>query len=228
MTTRSTAHAHNDNCIASVPIFKSLTEEEMLEVAEITHARKLSRGEVVYRLGDLVNKLFVLHKGTVRISRINSSGKEQVIRVVGPGEFIGELSLFSDVPSTDNAVVTSPVTMCVIDGHDLKTIMARHTSIAFKIMDVLSRRLEQAETLIETISLDSVEKRLAHALLGLADEDGLVTLQMKRGDFASQLGMSQETLSRKLGAFEDNELITQVSSRRIQLRDRERIENLVL
>lgn len=51
--------------------------------------------------------------------------------------------------------------MCVIDGSKLKELMAKYPSIAFKVMDVLSRRLDTAQTLLEVISLNSVEQRLA-------------------------------------------------------------------
>ena len=52
--------------------------------------------------GDQAGKLYVLHTGRVKIYRLNANGKEQVIRVVGPGEFMGELSLLSSMPLTDN------------------------------------------------------------------------------------------------------------------------------
>lgn len=124
------------NCIKSVPIFKELTHDEMLEVAHITSAKTFEKGELVYMAGDKAGTLFVLHTGRVKISRLNANGKEQVIRVIGPGEFMGELTLFSSVPLADNAEVLETSTMCVIEGEKLKTLMAKYTSIAFKAMDI--------------------------------------------------------------------------------------------
>ena len=104
--------------------------------------------------------------------------------------------------------------MCIIEGQKLKELMAKYTSIAFKIMDELSNRLEKAEKLIETISLNSVEQRIAQALLSMADKDNLVTLNMRKGDFASQMGMSQETLSRKLTSLQDDGIIRLIGHRK--------------
>ena len=85
-------HSNNHiTCIETVPIFRSITYEEMLEIAAITEARSYEKGEMVYTAGDPGGKLYVIHAGRVRITRISASGKEQVIRILGPGEFMGEL-----------------------------------------------------------------------------------------------------------------------------------------
>lgn len=209
------------SCIERVPIFNSLTREEMQEIAAITTAKTFKKGDLVYMAGDQAGKLYVLHTGRVKISRINANGKEQVIRVVGPGEFMGELSLFSALPMTDNGEALENCTMCLIEGAKLKELMKKYPSIAFKIMAELSQRLEKAEHLIETINLNTVEQRIARSLLTLSAGKREVVLEMTKGDFASQLGMSQETLSRKLSAFQERGLIAQEGHRVIQIIDRE-------
>lgn len=218
---------NNTNCIKSVPIFSSLTDEEMLEIAHITKAKTFEKGEMVYTAGDKGGTLFVLHTGKVKITRISGGGKEQVIRVIGPGEFMGELSLLSSLPLTDNAQVLETSTMCIIEGTRLKELMAKYSSIAFKIMDELSRRLEKTENLLESVNLYTVEQRLALALLDMSDEKNEIVLGMTKGDFASQLGMSQETLSRKLAAFQDEGLIELVGQRKIKLRNRMGLEAIL-
>lgn len=214
------------NCIECVPIFANLSQQEMLEIANITTAQTFEKGDMVYMAGDKGSTLYVLHTGRVKISRLSISGKEQVIRVIGPGDFMGELSLFGSVPLTDNAEVLETSTMCVIDGAKLKELMAKYTSIAFKVMDDLSKRLEKAENLIEAISLNSVEQRLAQALLTLADGKNEVILNMTKGDFASQMGMSQETLSRKLTVFQAEGLIELKGHKKIILLSRTGLEEI--
>lgn len=209
------------NCIERVPIFSNLTKEEMQEIAAITTAKTFKKGDLVYMAGDQAGKLYVLHTGRVKISRFNASGKEQVIRVVGPGEFMGELSLFNSLPMTDNGEALEDCTMCLIEGAKLKELMKKYPSIAFKIMEELSQRLEKAEHLIETLNLNTVEQRLARSLLSITSGKREVVLEMTKGDFASQLGMSQETLSRKLSAFQERGLIVLKGQRGIEILDRE-------
>jgi len=209
--------SESKNCIKRVPIFSNLTAEEMLEVAKITTDRTYRKGEMIYIAGDKGEKLYVIHKGKVKITRISDSGKEQVIRILGPGEFLGELSLFSSEPMTDNAEVLEKTTVCIISSEKIKELMIRYPSIAFKVMEELSRRLARAEELLENISLHGVEKRLADALLDMAGDGDEIVLKISKKDFASHMGMSQETLSRKLSVFQEMGLIKLIGQRRIVL-----------
>ena len=214
------------NCIEIVPIFSNLTYEEMMEVARITREKVFEKGEMLYMAGDKGEKLYVIHSGKVKITRFTDTGKEQVIRVLGPGDFMGELSLFSPLALTDNGEALTKTVACMIDGKKLKELMKKYPSIAFKVMEELSQRLEKAEDLIENISLHGVERRIALTLINMANEKGEVSLKMSKKDFASHLGMSQETLSRKLTAFQDMGFIKLIGHRRIILLDIDALEEI--
>ena len=121
-----------------------------------------------------------MHTGRVKIFRLSANGKEQVLRLVEPGGFFGELSLLSSLPLTDNAQAIEAATMCILQGDRLKELMVKYPSIAFKVMDDLSRRLERAENRIEEISLSSVNTRIARALLELSEGGKEIVLPMTR------------------------------------------------
>lgn len=209
-------------CIDRVPIFTNLSHEEKMEIMEIASSRSFEKDETIYRVGDEGGTLFVLYTGKAKLFRLNVNGKEQVLRLVEPGDFIGELSLFSSLPLTDNAQALEATTMCVLQGERLKRLMAKYPSIAFKVMDELSRRLEKAENRIEEISLSSVTERVIGALLELSEGKQEILLPMAKGDLASQLGMTQETLSRKLGTLQEEGLILLKGHRKIVIKSRDR------
>ena len=214
------------SCIEIVPIFSNLTYDEMMEVARITRERVYEKGQMIYMAGDKGEKLYVIHSGKVKITRITDSGKEQVIRVLGPGEFMGELSLFSSLPLTDNGEALTKTRECVIDGQKLKDLMKRFPAIALKVIEELSKRLEKSESLIENISLYGVEKRIAQALINMAEGKNEIVLKMSKRDLASYLGMSQETLNRKLTAFQDMGIIKLIGHRRIIILDMEALKEI--
>ena len=216
------------NCIEHVPIFADLSREEKMEIIEIASSRSFLKGEAIYRAGDEGGTLFVLHTGRAKLFRLNANGREQVLQLVQPGEFIGELSLFSSLPLTDNAEALEPTTMCVLQGQRLKELMVKYPSIAFKVLDELSRRLEKAENRIEDISLSSVTKRVAAALLELSQGKQEFLLPMSKGDLASQLGMTQETLSRKLTELQEDGLIILKGHRKIIVKGKPELEEISL
>ncbi|HBN96613.1 MAG TPA: Crp/Fnr family transcriptional regulator [Firmicutes bacterium] len=214
------------NCITLVPIFHSLTEEEMLEVAQITRRVVVQKGEEIYAMDDEVDSLFVIHSGRVKIYRLSDTGKEQVIRILRSGDFLGELTLFNHSPMGDYAEALEESSMCVIDGDALKELMGKYPSIAFRILEELSKRLETAERLLEDISLHSVERRLAQALLDLSMGDVEIELEMSKRDWASQIGMTGETLSRKLTSFQELGFIEQIGQRRILIKNRDGLKGV--
>lgn len=221
-------HGHGPyDCIDIVPIFHHLSEEEMSEIASITFEREYRKGETVYRVGDKRGELYVLHTGLVKVYRLSPDGREQVLRTVGPGDFLGELSLFSMNTQTDSAVALETSRMCVIAWDRLRSLMQRIPSIAFKVMEELSSRLEQTETLLERTNLNSVEQRLASYLLEQSQGRVQFTLGLSKGDLASLLGMTFETLSRKLSSFQQEGVIELEGRRNVRILDREALGDIV-
>ena len=188
-------------------------------MAMITTARTFSKGEIIYHSGDTEKKMYVIHIGRVKITKTSESGKEQIIRIVGQGDFLGELSLFVQAPLNNTAEALETTRVCVIDGTKLKEMIARNPGIAAKIMEELSRRLQKAENLIESIGLQDVEQRVASMLLEMSEGKTEIHLQISKKDLAAHIGISQETLSRKLSQLEEQGLIEQTGQRKILILD---------
>ena len=206
--------------MAKVPIFSSLSPEEMATIAEIITDKEYKKGESIYLSGDTGKRLYVINQGKVKIFRISEAGKEQIIRILYPGDFMGELSLFAHSPVNSSAEALEPTMVCVIDGDKLSQIMKEVPSIAIKIIEELSKRLLNAENLIESLGLHDVEQRVADTLLKMAEDQDEITLTITKKDLAAHMGMSQETLSRKLTQFQDMGWIKQVGRKTIQILDR--------
>lgn len=214
------------SCIENVPIFSSLTKEEMLDVSMTATHRKYNKGETIYLEGELSEKLFVINIGKVKISKLSEDGKEQIIRILQVGDFMGELSLFTNSTLKNNAEAIEGTTMCIIDSEKINDLIEKRPSIALKIMKELSMRLEKTESLIESLGLRDVEQRAADILLRMADENNVINLSVSKKDLAAHIGMSQETLSRKLTNFQEKGLIRQEGQRKIIILNREALEDI--
>ncbi len=213
-------------CIEKVPIFSGLSKEEIDEIKKITRAKEFKKGELIFLAGDELDNLYVINKGMVKISRTSDQGKEQIIRVLGQGDFIGELSLFTHSRSKSNAEALADTAICIIEGKKLKEIIYQHPNISIKILEELSERMQNAENLIEQLGIYDVEQRVADMLLKMANGNNRVTLSMSKKDLAAHIGTSQETLSRKLSYFQSKGWIQLIGQRKIDILDRDSLARL--
>jgi CRP/FNR family transcriptional regulator, anaerobic regulatory protein len=213
----------NKICVSKVPIFNDLSLLEMHEVAKVTVQKRFHKKDFIFRAEELSEHLFIIHKGSVKIYRLSDSGKEQIIRILEPGDFAGELSLFTQNDTTCYAEALEETEICMIYQKDIYDLILRHPTISLKILKELSNRLNQTERLIEEVNVQDVEKRTATYLINLASKEAAdfstepikVTLPMSKKDLASFIGTSRETLSRKLSAFQHKGWINQSGQRNI-------------
>lgn len=217
---------HHENCIKKVPIFSNLTMEEMVEVSLTTTQREYKKGETIYSEGEPSENLFVINNGKVKISKLSEEGKEQIIRILYEGDFMGELSLFTQSPFMNNAEALETTLVCIVNGKKINELIEKYPSVSLKIMKELSSRLEETERLIESIGLGSVEQRVAEILLKMSDDDNAVNLSISKRDLAAHIGMSQETLSRKLSNFQEEGWIKQEGQRKIKILNRMSLEDI--
>jgi len=214
------------SCLENVPIFSSLSREEMTEVSMTAAHREYKKGEAVYLEDEYSEKLFVINKGKVKISKLSEEGKEQIIRILKEGDFMGELTLFTHSPMKNNAEALEDTILCIIDGEKITGLIEKRPAIALKIMKELSMRLEKTENLIESLGLRDVEQRVADILLEMADDNNIAELSISKKDLAAHIGVSQETLSRKLSGFQDKGFIRQEGQRKIIILNREALESI--
>lgn len=213
-----------DLCVSRVPIFKTLTYLEQLDISNLAKSKKFLKGSYLFNQGDLIDSLYIINKGKIKIMRYSLNGDEQVIRVLKDGDFLGEKSLFKNSYADNFAIFLEDTSLCTISSSDLKKALIGKEAISFKIIEELSDRLYQAENTIENINLYSVTKRIADSLLKF--KTNKIILPMSKSDYASSLGMSKETLSRKLSEFQNNKIIKLNGQREIIILSKDKLEEL--
>lgn len=223
-------HETGTPCVARVPIFASLSLEEQRGVARLARPTTVAKDDQLYRPGEDVAVLLVVHTGRIKISRLRSEGHEQIVRVLGPGDFIGE-SAFLDGTRPDHfAVALEPGRLCVLSHPDLGRLVGDHPGIGLAMLRTLSRRLEETEARLAAVISGDVTSRLADYLMSLPVHrvDGVpeVELPMAKKDVASMLDTTPESLSRQLRRLSDSGVIEQRRGRRIRLTDLARLTAL--
>lgn len=217
------------SCVSLVPIFKTLAEPALRNVAQFATPRHLERGEALYRQGESVAQLFVMHEGEAKLTHLRADGQEQIVRTVGPGEVVGEHAFLTGARPDHTVTALDAMQVCVFDHRDLGRLTATHPQIATEMLRAMSQRLVDTEAHLTTLTLTDVTTRLANYLLNLParrEANGLVvSLPMSKREVASYLGTTPESMSRALTRLEQDQMIA-VLGRRIALLDPDGLDDM--
>lgn len=201
-----------------VPIFNHLEVQQMAEILEITHSVSFKKREILYQAGDQSDSLYIVNKGKVKNYGLTDSGKEQLVRILNPGDFTGEYALFNDSIHESYAEAILDTSVCMIKRSDLQTLLTKYPSISMNILKAFSNRLEQSEKQTTLFATEKIETRIALFLTQCLEEaSNEVTLPMSKRDLASYLGTTPETLSRRLTQLEQRGLIKRKSNKIIEI-----------
>lgn len=210
------AHAEQsgDLCVSRVPLFQGLTHAQQVEVAGFARPVHLGATDQIYAAGSDMSQLMVVHTGQVKIFRTTAAGNEQVVRVLGPGDFIGESAFLTGARPDHSAEALVETQLCVFRHADLGRLVEKHPSIGLRMLQGVSRRLDDTEARLASVMFGSVGSRLADYLLSLpatpgADGSLKVILPLAKKDIASLLSTTPESLSRQLRRLTDADVISQ-------------------
>nr|WP_042178709.1 Crp/Fnr family transcriptional regulator [Kibdelosporangium sp. MJ126-NF4]CEL13356.1 cAMP-binding proteins-catabolite gene activator and regulatory subunit of cAMP-dependent protein kinases [Kibdelosporangium sp. MJ126-NF4]CTQ99046.1 cAMP-binding proteins-catabolite gene activator and regulatory subunit of cAMP-dependent protein kinases [Kibdelosporangium sp. MJ126-NF4] len=175
---------------------------------------RLARGEVVFRMGDPGDSMFLVVHGRVRIGRPGDAGKENLLTLLGPGDLFGELTLFDPAPRKATATAVSTVDLLALTASTMRTWLASEPDAAWHLMRFLARRVRRTNDVVETLLFSDVSRRVARAVLELADRFGRRTPDGVRVDhgltqqeLAHYVGASRESVNRALAEFAARSLV---------------------
>jgi CRP/FNR family transcriptional regulator len=217
-----------DSCVSRVPVFASLPAQDQQRVERLARPTHLKAGEAAYRADDDLSQLMVLHSGRLKIFRLSADGSEQLIRVLGPGDFTGETSVFTGQRPDDFATALGESELCVFRHDDLEGLIRTYPEIGLRLLARVSARLSETENRLNSLTSRDVERRLADYLLGISVDwlGGVaqVTLPVAKKDVASLLDTTPESLSRALKSLAGQGLIVIGAGRTVSITQSDRLQ----
>lgn len=212
---------HPHNCIDRLELFNTLTSEQRQLVFKLIEHRHYSAGQIIYSPGESAGSIHIISRGKVRIYRLSESGREQLIRLLLPGEFTGELALFKEGIYEAYAESLEDTKICMIHHDDFKNLLKSYPAISVKMLSVLAKRLSISEQQSTWMSTETSKERLVNFLTRSAtlNKQGemVVYLPMPKKDLASYLGTTPETLSRQFTILKKDGVITQSSKNYVKI-----------
>ncbi len=208
-----------------------LTEDERAVLASAGRTRLLKRGELLFAAGDEDTACATLVSGALKVVAYDVDGNEQILALIHPSGFIGEM--FAPFAKHDVVALTQSQ-LCTFAKKDMERAVLDHPALAVALFRRSQEDLHSARSMLELTARASAEVRLAaliHDFAQAASDSpchpaSQFDLPLTRGEMANMLGLTIETVSRKLGELEDMGAIRRNGKRGIELLDPALLQSL--
>lgn len=213
----------NLDLIRRVPLFSMLTNDQAQSIADGVVKRRLRRGEIIVEQGKKSNALFILLTGRARVLTSDARGREVILAVLQPGDYLGEMSLIDNEPHSATVRAEVQTDVLVLGRPEFARCLPDNSSLSYAILRGLVARLRQADRQIESLALLDVYGRVARALLDMADVQGeqrIIRNKVSRQDLAKVVGASREMVSRVMKDLEERGYIETQDTGAVVLKER--------
>jgi len=219
--------------LKKVPIFSGLSDSDLELLLGISRERLYPKDSIIFQKDDVGNFFFLICSGRVKVVIETEEGKEAILSILYPTEFFGEMSLLDGEPRSATIVALEDTRVLLIQRDDFMKLLQKYPDISLKILKALSLRLRKANRQIETLMFFDAPGRIARVLLEIVLDKGVKTdkgividLDFTRQELGSLIGVSRETATRTLKAFEDEGIIT-VEKNHIIVHSIEKLKNRI-
>ena len=193
--------------LSETDLFQDLDQRDLERLERSTAMTTCPRGTVFYTPGETGEVLFILKTGRVNLYRMTTEGKKLVTATVEPGTVFGEMSLIGQGMLDSFAEAAEDCTICVMSRTDIEQRLLReHPAVAIRLLELLARRLDEAEAHLAEVAYKSVPARIATTLLRLSRENDR-PVRLSHQDIADMVGTYRETATRILNEMRSDGLI---------------------
>jgi len=211
--------------LKTLPYFAGLDEAALGSIRRYVFEKKAERGETIFFEGDSSDVLFFVFAGVVKVFKTSADGKEQIFRIIRPGESFNDVPVLSGGVNLVSAEAMGTVVLNGIKKKDLETIIKERPHIALNVIQVLSRRVQELVALVEDFSFRHVTSRVAKMLLEYADRKAGDGPRLTQQEMAAMIGTAREMVGRSLKNLESAGTI-RMERNRIVIADPEALKEL--
>lgn len=146
----------SEEVVRTVPLFADLDEETFRVVRGHMVTTNVRRGEILFRENEPGDRFWVITAGKVKLGHTAPDGRESLLAVLGPGEIVGELSVYDPGPRTATATVLAPSTFLELEHSQFVRLLDSHPALAHQLLRSLAQRLRKTNTALADLVFSDV------------------------------------------------------------------------
>lgn len=217
--------------LSVMPLFSDLSEAERARLASGCQLKRLTRGNMIFRTGDVCDAFYVVILGQVKLYVSAPNGQEKVIEIIGPGHSFAEAMVFLEVPYFVNGQSLTDTLLVRVSKATVFSEIEHDPRFALRMLAGISRRLHGLVQDVEGYALHSGIQRLIGYLLRDVQDTGAAILQavtvslpVSKATIASRLSLTPEYFSRVMHELEAEGLIA-IDKRDVRILDVQALAN---
>lgn len=214
----------NLELLRRVPLFTALTASQAANIADAIVKKRFKRSEMIVEQGKKSDALYIILTGRARVMSTDARGREVILAMLQPGDYIGEMSLIDDEPHSATVRTEVQTDVLMLGREAFSGCLPVNSSMAYNIMRGLVQRLRHADRKIESLALMDVYGRVARSLLEVAVDDGAGNLvvrdKISRQYLAKLVGASREMVSRVMKDLEERGFVSTLADGSMIVKER--------
>jgi CRP/FNR family transcriptional regulator len=195
--------AINQDTIKGMPYFSGLSESVLASVSRHFFEKKAVRGDILLFEGESADVLYFVVNGVVKVFKTSADGKEQILRIIRPGDSFNDVPVLSGGVNLASAAAMSVALLNGIKKKDLEAVSKEHPQIALNIINVLSQRVQEMIELVEDLSFRNVSGRVAKILLEHIGNGNGERPRLTQQEIAAMIGTAREMVGRSFRSLEE-------------------------
>ncbi|MEA1942466.1 MAG: Crp/Fnr family transcriptional regulator [Pseudomonadota bacterium] len=195
-------------------LFAGLPDDTVAAAADGAQVRVIDKGEAVFRQGDDATHHFIVAWGRLRLDQTTPDGKNIVLRFMGPGDLVGSVAVWRNVPYPATPLAVDETRLLVWSEARMMELMQAHPPLAMKAMNMMGGRIEELQERLQQVATQQVERRIAATILKIANQSGRkvetgveIPFALSRQDLAEMTGTTLHTVSRTLSGWIDEGIL---------------------
>jgi CRP-like cAMP-binding protein len=190
--------------LRQIPLFATLSAEDLAQVAAMTVVRHYDRGDLILLEGDLGGALHYVRSGLVKVFKTSVGGKEQVLRMIASGHTFNDVPALDGGPNPASAAAMEPSVVYVMRRAELRHLIITRPEVAEAVVQTLASALRHLVALVEDLSLRHVTARVAKILLDqeASSHEEQHVYHLTQQEMAALAGNAREVVGRALKELE--------------------------
>ncbi|MFD2907720.1 Crp/Fnr family transcriptional regulator [Flavobacterium ardleyense] len=207
---------------------KALNKEELVRMADCKTSYTIKKGEPIFEEGEVTNGIYCIKEGVCKLSKLSDNGKDQIVKLVKPGELLGQRSMISDEPANLSAVALEDMEVCFIPRNEVMQFFTENNQFSMNVMKTICEDLKGADDHMVNMAQKTVRQRLVDTLIYLEEtfgknQDGSLRIQLSREELAGMIGTATESCIRLLSELNKSKLI-ELTGKKILLFDKVKLK----